>query len=130
MNISLSFDFQWGYHAHRQAHQMLRLQCMYEASKVVQEMIIQLPPRACGDLISDELIASVCCLSSASTETIVPKNVTANRFRSPLATAQHLDMWGTVGFSRPHRLAVVRLVNLKGGLHRLAFSGLAAIIQL
>jgi len=104
---------------------------MHEAHQIVQRTIERLPERASGDMITDELIASICCLSSASTETIVTKaERTAFRFRSPLATIQHLDMWGTAGFSKPHYLAVIRLVTLKGGLHKLAFTSLAAIIQL
>lgn len=130
MNISLSYDYLHGRHVHHQMHSLLRLQCMYEASKIVQDTINALPSQPSGDCISDTLIATVCCLSSASAEFIVPKGVLPSRFKSPLATAQHLDMWGTAGFSEPHRLAVVRLVQLKGGLDKLAFSGLAAIIKL
>lgn len=130
MNISLSYDYLHGQHVHHKVYSILRLQCMYEASRIVQEIINALPDNPRGELICDNLIGTVCCLSSASTEFISPKRTLPSRFRSPLATAQHLDMWGTAGFSQPHRLAVVRLVQLKGGLHKLAFSGLAAIVKL
>ena len=131
LNVSLNFDYLTNFHPRRQRHAFLRLQYMHEAHQIVQRKIEQLPERASGDMITDELIASICCLSSASAETIVTKNErTASRFRSPLATIQHLDMWGTAGFSKPHYLAVMRLITLKGGLHRLSFAGLAAIIQL
>ena len=81
--------------------------------------------------ISDELIGSVLGLScSSDVQVISRQDKPRSRFNSPLATAQYLDMWGSLNYIEAHRLAIVQLVKLRGGLAALGSAHLALVVQL
>jgi len=89
-----------------------------------------MPDNPSAEHVTDELIGSVITLSANHRINVVNrKNWPTSQFRSPLAGAQCLDMWGALPFIRPHRLAVVQLVNMRGGLDKLGLT-MAGVVLL
>jgi len=109
----------------------MRAKHIYAATKLVREAIESMPPKPKKEDVSDELIGSVLGLSSNHVINVVNrKDRPASRFKSPLAAAQCIDMWSTLSFIECHRLAVVQLVKLRGGLNELDSKHLASVVQL
>jgi len=80
--------------------------------------------------VPDELIGSILALSTSDLINVKMTSHPASRFVSPLAAAQCVDMWSAIPFIESHRLAVIQLVKLKGGLNALDSIYLAAVVQL
>lgn len=90
-----------------------------------------MPEEPGPESVGDELIGSILALASCYQIKVASrKSQPVSRFCSPLATFQSIDMWGALPFLQPHRLAVVQLVNMRGGLLKLSSSYLAGVVQL
>lgn len=98
---------------------------------MVRKQIQEMPANPTPEQIPDELIGSVISLAANYRVTVYNReDWPKSKFRSPLATLQCLDMWGLLPLLPPHRLAVVQLVNLKGGLRGMQSTHLAGLVQL
>lgn len=73
LSISLHFDFMQGQNEYLGHHSMLQLHYTNEATKLVQQLITQLPNNPTADDISDDLLASIISLSASSQMLVVPK---------------------------------------------------------
>jgi len=129
--ISTNLDYLCDTNPLQNTFQRMRAKYIYAATKLVRESIDSMPLEPRKEDISDELIGSVLGLSSTHVINVVNRKARpASRFKSPLATAQCIDMWSAVSFIECHRLAVVQLVKLKGGLNELDSKYLASVVQL
>jgi hypothetical protein len=111
--------------------QALRAEYLCAATQLVREAIQQIPEDPGPENVTDELIGSILALASCHQIKVRSRrSQPISRFHSPLATFQSIDMWGALPFLKPHRLAVVQLVNLRGGLSKLDSAYLAGVVQL
>lgn len=129
--ISTNLDYLWETNPLQNTFQKMRAKHIHAATKLVRKAIESMPPEPRKEDISDELIGSVMGLSCNHVINVVnQKYRPASRFKSPLAAAQCIDMWSTLPFMEFHRLAVVQLVKLRGGLNELDSKHLASVVQL
>lgn len=113
--ISTNFDYLTD-SPMRKKFQSLRAKHMHAATQLVRKKIQAMPDKPTPDLVTDELIGAVMGLSSNHRINVITRTKwPAPRFHSPLATLQCLDMFGALPFIRPHRLAVVQMVSMRGG---------------
>ncbi|KAJ9616873.1 hypothetical protein H2200_000593 [Cladophialophora chaetospira] len=85
---------------------------------------------------SDELLGAITVLAANSVMfngqvRLTPlTKVRCSRFRSPLSTAQFINVYSSRPFLSPHTEALVRLVILKGGLSKIKSPGVASVVAL
>lgn len=129
--ISHNFDFLSDLPPAAKQYRSLRAKHLHAATKSVRKYIESLPASPRPEQIPDELIGSVITLAANYRVTVYSRESRLKtKFQSPLATLQCLDMWGLLPLLPPHRLAVIQLVNLKGGLRGLRSKDLAGVVQL
>jgi len=129
--ISTNLDYLRPTNTTRNKHEALRAKNLHAATRLVRRMIQDMSHDPSSGCVTDELIGSVIALcANHQIKVICRTDWPSSRFRSPLATAQFVDMWGALPFIQPHRLAVVRLVELRGGLDKLDSKHLAGVVQL
>jgi hypothetical protein len=81
----------------------------------------------------DDMILTTLCLSANEVETarncMIEKS-NRSPFRSPLARAQWLDVYGMMSHVSAHVAALRSLVTLRGGLDKIELEGLAEVLSL
>ena len=126
MAVLGNFDFLHGPHADRSEHIRLQLSHRITTIKLINAAITEMtgPP-------PDELIGAVLVLAAADPENVIDHSLRPiSRYRSPLARAQWLDVYGAQSLVPSHAMALVRLVQLKGGWKEFKTLGLAGICEL
>jgi hypothetical protein len=85
---------------------------------------------------SDDLLGAIIVLAGnavmfAGQERLVPlRSLHVSRFRSPLSTAQFINVYSARPFASPHTEALVRLTVLKGGLSQVTHPGVSNVLAL
>jgi len=74
----------------------------------------------------DEVILAILIL--ATHEARAESEARVKPFKSPLMSAQWLNMYGNIQYVPEHMMAVLRLIAMRGGLGNLKLHGLAEII--
>ncbi|KAJ0421586.1 hypothetical protein BJY00DRAFT_107022 [Aspergillus carlsbadensis] len=77
--------------------------------------------------VSDEVILSVLCL--ANNDSPNERDIKHSPFQPILRSLQWLDIYGRLSPNPIHQAGLLRLVELRGGLHKIDLPGLAAIIS-
>jgi hypothetical protein len=129
--ISTNLDYLWVTNPLQNVFRTMRAKYIHAATMLVRKAIESMNPEPRKEDISDELIGSVVGLSSNHVINVVNReDRPVSRFKSPLAAVQCIDMWSALPFIESHRLAVVQLVKLRGGLNELDSEYLALVVQL
>lgn len=100
----------------------MRLSYKTQTIKLVNEML-----NNSDKGIPDELIAAVLVLATQDSRF---ESSEVSRFKSPLATAQCLDLQGRLSSEPEHTRGLVTLVRLKGGLQNIKMKRLSDVIAL
>jgi hypothetical protein len=130
LGISTNFDLLYMIHLPQNAFHSMRVRYIHAATTLVREFIDLMPPRPAEGDVPDELIGSILALSCCHVVNVQTTDHPTSRFASPLARAQCLDMLSAIPFLESHRLALVKLVTIKGGLEAFVSNHLAALVQL
>lgn len=131
ITTSASFDFICDSNPLKKQHQLLRAKHIHEATTSLRRTIAAMPTNPSEVDANDELIGAVCALSSSAIIQVPSrKELPKSKFKSPLAAAQAIDMWGSFPLEKIHFQALLRLVRIRGGLNKLGSRYLAGTIQL
>ena len=129
ISISINFDYITDKSPSQPTFQLLRAKHIHAATQLVRKTIQDMPDRPSTEHVSDELIGAIITLSTNPGINVGNKrNWSMPRSRSPMATFQCLDIWGALPVMKPHRLAIVQLVELRGGLDQLSLTMAGVVI--
>ena len=123
---STALDYQVKDHPDQVKHAQLRLRTTNTLLQAIREGLLRYTDETIDAMIAGALVLAACPQISVQSRHDYP----LPRFKSPLAQAQCIEMFSIQKFPRTHANGLKVLVNLRGGLDKMASPDLAALVQL